>query len=59
MIKKLNEDTSLKFKNISPEEKTAKGILGRLTVQLQALQLLLEMVVTMAKICGKNYLIQI
>ena len=30
MIKKLNEDTSLKFKNISPEEKTAKGILGRL-----------------------------
>ena len=30
MIKKLNEDTSLKFKNISPEEKSKKGILGRL-----------------------------
>ena len=30
MIKKLNEDTSLKFKNISPEEKAKKGILGRL-----------------------------
>lgn len=30
MIKKLNEDTSLKFKNISPDEKSKKGILGRL-----------------------------
>lgn len=30
MIKKLNEDTSLKFKTISPEEKSKKGILGRL-----------------------------
>ena len=30
MIKKLNEDIALKFKSISPEEKEAKGILGRL-----------------------------
>ena len=30
MIKKLNEDAALKFKNISPEEKEKKGILGRL-----------------------------
>lgn len=30
MIKRLNEDSSLKFKNISPEEKSKKGILGRL-----------------------------
>ena len=30
MIKKLNEDTALKFKTLSPEEKEKKGILGRL-----------------------------
>ncbi len=30
MIKKLNEDTALKFKTLSPEEKTQRGILGRL-----------------------------
>jgi len=30
MINKLNENTILKFKNLSPEEKEKKGILGRL-----------------------------
>jgi len=30
MINKLNEDTLLKFKNLSPEEKEKRGILGRL-----------------------------
>ena len=30
MIKKLNEDTALKLKTISQEEKDKKGILGRL-----------------------------
>ena len=29
-IQKINEDTALKFKSISPEEKAKKGILGRL-----------------------------
>ena len=30
MIKKINESTELKFKTLSPEEKSQKGILGRL-----------------------------
>ena len=29
-IKRLNEDTALKFQRLSPEEKKARGILGRL-----------------------------
>ena len=30
MIKKLNEDTALKFQKLNPEEKAKRGILGRL-----------------------------
>ena len=30
MISKLTEDAVLKFKNLSPEEKEERGILGRL-----------------------------
>ena len=30
MIKSLNEDTALKFKSLSAEEKAKRGILGRL-----------------------------